>query len=228
MKTITLRGSGKNALSTAVMRETLAEVRAAKDDAIFLTGDGNAFSAGFDIKEVVASDAATLRPFLALFEELWDAIYRHPAPTVAYVNGAAVAGGCVLALAFDLRLAAPTAKIGLPEVALGLRFPPRIFAFVESRLTRPALERMTLEARLYDATESTQLGVVDEVIHDPALALERANAVASAPREAYSAAKAALRPAIEISASAQKHFEDVVLPQWVSPAQKERFKSVLR
>src|SRR5687767_10403569 len=121
------------------MGRTLEAARGAKGEPIFLTGEGDAFSAGLNLKEVTSLDAAGLARFLGVLEELVKALYEHPAPVVAWVNGHAIAGGCVMALCADVRVmtARPGARIGLNEVALGLRFPPLTLAMVRARLSGP-------------------------------------------------------------------------------------------
>src|SRR5574342_806150 len=122
----------KNATSTAT-REALARDRAAAGNApTLLTGAGNVFSAGLDLEEVASLDAARARRLLDALEGVVEALFLHPAPTVALVNGHAIAGGCVLALCCDHRVAphVPGVRIGLNEVALGLEFPPRTLAMI--------------------------------------------------------------------------------------------------
>ena len=99
---------------------------------MFLTGDGDAFSAGLNLKEVAALDERGMARFLETLERMVTALYEYPGPVVAWVNGHAIAGGCVVALACDHRLmtSAPRARIGLNEVPLGLRFPPRTWRLV--------------------------------------------------------------------------------------------------
>ncbi|HVH42515.1 MAG TPA: enoyl-CoA hydratase/isomerase family protein, partial [Labilithrix sp.] len=200
MKTIVLSGAGKNALSTALMLRTLAEVREAKDSPIFLTGDGDAFSAGLNLKEISTLDVAGMTTFLGALEDLVKALYEHPAPVVAWVNGHAIAGGCVLALCADVRVmtAREGVRIGLNEVALGLRFPPLTFAMVRSRLTAPALERVLLEAGLYGAEDARALRLVD-VVGEESVARAMLSKLAGHPRDIYAATKLLLRPRLEIS-----------------------------
>jgi enoyl-CoA hydratase/carnithine racemase len=122
MREITIVGPGKNALSSALMQHLTEQLRAANGEAIVLTGSGDAYSAGLDLKEVASLDGLGMSLFLARLEALMEALYLYPGPSVAYVNGHAIAGGCLLALFCDYRVAAPNpkTKIGLNEVALGL------------------------------------------------------------------------------------------------------------
>ena len=228
MKTIILSGPGKNSLSTSLMQRTLAEVRDAKDEPIFLTGDGDAFSAGLNLKELSTLDVAGMTTFLGTLEELVKALYEHPAPVVAWVNGHAIAGGCVLALCADMRVmtAREGVRIGLNEVALGLRFPPLTFAMVRARMTAPALERVLLESALYDAAEARALGLVD-VIGEEAAARMTISSLASHPRDIYAATKLLLRPRLETVEDERRRFREDTIPYWASPERRAALLSLL-
>lgn len=228
MKTIVLSGPGKNSLSTELMERTLEAVRAAAGEPIFLTGEGDAFSAGLNLKEVASLDVAGLTRFLGVLEDLVQALYEHPGPTVAWVNGHAIAGGCVMALCCDVRVVTARAgvRIGLNEVALGLQFPPRTFKMAAKRVPGPALARILLEAALYEATEARELGLVD-VIGEEQDARARLEKLAAHPRRAYAAAKVALRGTLEVPAADQEHFLREVVPTWAAPELKARLRAVL-
>lgn len=228
MKTITLSGAGKNALSTSLMLQTLDEVRNANGAPILLTGSGDAFSAGLNLKEVASLDEAGMATFLGALEDLVRALYEYPAPIVAWINGHAIAGGCVLALCADLRVmtAREGARIGLNEVALGLRFPPVTLAMVRQRLTGPVLERVLLEAALYTADEARSLGLVDVLGEEPE-ARERLAKLASHPADAYAAAKLVLRPRIEVPEAERRRFREETVPQWASPERREALRALL-
>ena len=228
MRTIILSGAGKNSLSTVLMQRTLEEVRAAKDEPIFLTGDGDAFSAGLNLKEVSSLDVAGMTTFLGTLEELVKALYEHPAPVVAWVNGHAIAGGCVLALCADLRVmtAREGVRIGLNEVALGLRFPPLTFAMVRARLTAPSLERVLLEAALYGAEDARALGLVDVIGEEP-VARMMLSKLASHPHDIYAATKLLLRPRLETAEEDRRRFREDTIPYWASPERRAALLAVL-
>src|SRR5512146_795258 len=130
MKTVAIASPRRNALSTGVMKALLAGVRAAKDEPILLRGEGDTFSAGLDLKEVVDLDVAGMTTFLDTLEELVAVLWEHPAPIVAWVNGHAIAGGCILAMCCDRVVAGsdPRFRIGLNETALGRPVPPPVTA----------------------------------------------------------------------------------------------------
>ncbi|HEY8078319.1 MAG TPA: enoyl-CoA hydratase/isomerase family protein [Labilithrix sp.] len=226
-KTILLSGPGKNSLSTALMESTLRAVREAEGAALLLTGDGDAFSAGLNLKEVAELDVAGLGKFLGVLEELVQALYLHPGPTVAWVNGHAIAGGCVLAMCCDFRVMTPrdTARIGLNEVALGLKFPPRTMQMIKQRLMSPAIDRVVLEAALHAPREALALGLVD-AIGEEADARAKIATLDSFPRGAYAASKLTLR-SLHVPADEERRFRDETIPFWGSPEMKARMRAVL-
>src|SRR5262245_9349226 len=126
MVEITLNGPGKNALGAQMMDFLLQELERAKGEPVFITGAGDAFSAGLNLKEVAGLDARGMESFLRTLEALYSALYTYPGPTAAAVNGHAIAGGCLVAMACDIRICTrdPKVRVGLNEVALGLQFPP--------------------------------------------------------------------------------------------------------
>ena len=229
MKTIRLEGPGKNSLSTDLMERTLSAVREAGDAPVFLTGAGDVFSAGLNLKEIVALDEQGLGKFLGVLEDLVQALYEHPGPTVAFVNGHAIAGGCVMALCCDVRVMTPRegARIGLNEVAIGLRFPPRTAKMCMNRVSGPSLSRVLLEAALYPASEALALGLID-VIGDEAEALARLEKLAAHPRDAYAAAKRTLRASLAVPEAEQRRFVTDVVPKWAAPELKERLTALLK
>jgi enoyl-CoA hydratase len=226
MKTIVLSGAGKNALSTALMQRVLAEVREAKDAPLFLMGDGDAFSAGLNLKEIAGFDLAGMKTFLTTLEGLVKALYEHPAPVVAWVNGHAIAGGCVIALCADLRImtAREGARIGLNEVAIGLRFPPLTFAMLRQRMPDASLARVLLEAELYQANEAKEIGLIDK-IGEESDARAMLTKLAAHPHDIYAATKLLLRPRLVISEEEHERFRSDTVPYWTSP---ERRAAMLR
>lgn len=231
MLTLTIDGPGKNALGTPVMEALLGALARAGDEPILLVGAGDAFSAGLDLKEVVRLDQPAMARFIDVLERLVAALYLHPGPTVACVNGHAIAGGCVLALCCDHRVATidARARIGLNEVAIGVQFPPALFRMVRQRLPAASFEEVVLGARLHDPETAVRLGVVDEVASDPhALATERLGALAAHPRRAYASAKLAHRaPALALSDGDRRRLADEIVPCWVADETKARLRALL-
>lgn len=231
MFTITMDGPGKNSLGTEMMDRLLAQLAEAKGQPILLTGAGDAFSAGLNLKEVASLDAAGMETFLLKLEKLMTDLFLHPAPTVALVNGHAIAGGCLLTLCCDHRIATknPRTKIGLNEVALGLRFPPRVMAIVKHRVAQRSLERVVLGAELFDPDMAQEHGIVDEVLDDARAAAEKRLAwLGSHPAAAYASAKLDLRGSVLAVTDEDEHrFLKEALGAWTSPDLKEKIRAVL-
>lgn len=229
---LVMSGPGKNALGIELMEWILAQLDAARSAPILLTGAGDAFSAGLNLKQVASLDRAGMEHFLDTLERLIERLYLHPAPVVACVNGHAIAGGCVLTLCADHRVIVdrPEVRIGLNEVALGLQFPPRLFNVVRRRVAPRALERVVLEAALYPPRTALELGLVDEVAADVgAVARARLAALAAHPAATYAATKRALRGArLPISPEDEQHFRNELVPAWCAPEVKQRVLSILQ
>jgi len=163
--------------------------------AVVLTGAGRFFCAGFDLS-APRRDGEAARRLRTLFRETHLRLLALPKPTVAMVNGHAIAGGLVLALACDYRLGVEgDYRIGLNEVAIGASYPRVALEIVRLRLTHTRASELLLGAGLYPAGQAIRLGVVEELV--PANGLEatvlrRAARLGAFPREAYAHTKAAL------------------------------------
>lgn len=222
-------GPGKNCLGSGMMDFLLVELAKADGKPVLLTGAGDAFSAGLNLKEVAALDGGGMEEFLGKLERVMEALFLHPGPTVALVNGHAIAGGAILTICCDWRIAAenPRAKIGLNEVALGLRFPPKVLGIARHRVT--GFEEVVLGASLFDPEQALRVGLVDEVREDARAAAEaRLSALAAHPAAAYAAAKKDIRErAVAIDAAEHARFLKSALPSWTSPELKQRILAVL-
>lgn len=179
------RPDRRNALSRALIAALAdAFTRAAADPAVravVLTGTGAAFCAGMDLDELRATlgdEADKVWDDAARLSALYEQIYWLPKPTVAAVNGAAVAGGAGLVTVCDLAVAVPAAKFGYPEVRRGL-----VAAMVLPHLLRHVGERaarwLLLTGELIDAAAAERAGLVNavvppEVLRETALAWCRA------------------------------------------------------
>jgi enoyl-CoA hydratase/carnithine racemase len=231
MVEVLISGPGRNALGLEVMEGLLTKLADAAGEPLLLTGAGDTFSAGLNLKQVAGLDQPGMVRFLDTLERLVETLYLYTGPTVACVNGHAIAGGCILALCCDLRVIAdrPEIRIGLNEVALGLEFPPKTLAMARRRVPAHAWERVMLEAGLHDPATALRLGLVDELAPDPlSVARGRLTALAAHPRAAYVETKRTLRGnALHLSAAEERLFRDQVIPAWSGPATKERVLAVL-
>lgn len=230
--TITLDGPGKNALGTPLLRQLQAELATAGSAPLLLRGANGVFSAGLDLGEVLHLDGPRMATFLDLLEDVVCRLFDHPAPTVAAIGGHAIAGGSVLALCCDHIVATtdPKVKIGLNEVALGLRFPPRILRVVRDRLPRETTAEVILGAALHDPAAALRLGLVDALSEDPEqAALDRLHHLAALPRAAWTATKQTLRADVTTARPGERAaFLADVVPAWTSPEVAERVAKILR
>lgn len=196
MRVVTLDRPPANALDDTLLDRLDEELeRAAYDDevrAVLVRAEGAFFSGGFDLRAprrtgqeaegMVRRYRASHRRLLAL-----------PKPTVAAVQGHALAGGLVLALACDHRLASDAPyKIGLNETAIGAAFPTVAMEIVRLRLAHAAATELVLGAEVLPSAELVRLGVVSELTPAAMLdgrAYELAERLAGFPREVYAHAK---------------------------------------
>jgi enoyl-CoA hydratase len=203
------RPDKRNALNALVRREIVEALDTLRSDAdsrvLILTGAGEkAFIAGADIGEF-AERTATEQRVTMTGRRLFEEIAAFPRPTIAMINGFALGGGCEVALACDLRIAARSARLGQPEIRLGLlpggggtQRLPRLVGFGRAM-------RLILTGDLIDATEAERIGLVDWVFDDTELrqkTLEIARTLAGYSPVALELAKTAVRAALESPLSA--------------------------
>ncbi len=163
------RPDALNAVSTELARalaaafEPLATDRSVR--AVVLTGTGErAFCAGADLRERSGFDDDAWFAQREVFRRAFGAVRRCPLPTVAAVFGFALGGGCELALACDLVVAADDAVLGLPEVRLGLVPAGGGTQLLVRRVGRAVAKDLVLTGRRVDAAEALRLGLVDRVV----------------------------------------------------------------
>jgi enoyl-CoA hydratase len=187
-----------NALSSALMDEVEAVLDRAEREAraVVLTGRRHRFSAGFDLAEMMAS-AERARALVTRGADFLLRLYTLPLPLVTACTGHAVAGGALLALTGDVRVAVRGPfRIGLNEVQIGLPVPVLAMELARDRLSPSHLTAATLFAEIFDPERAVAAGFVDEVSSEDALldtALAHARRLAALPREAYAKTKISLR-----------------------------------
>lgn len=204
--TIVLRRGKVNALNGQVVSEIADTLESFEADAgirsVILTGQGKFFSFGFDIPHFLSYGKAAFAEYLTRFAKLYTDMFQYPKPLVVAVNGHAIAGGCMLTLAGDVRLmAAGRSKISLNEIGFG----SSVFAGSVEMLRfwvggRKATE-ILYSAEMYSAEEAAALGLIDTVTSETDLqvrAREAAAALGEKPSAAFAGIKMLLRrPALE-------------------------------
>ncbi|TDC51724.1 enoyl-CoA hydratase/isomerase family protein [Jiangella ureilytica] len=195
--TIRLDRPKLNALDAAMQDGLLtlaAEVTARRDiRAVVIYGGEKVFAAGADIKEMAGWSYTDMVDRSVALQAAFTAVARIPKPTVAAITGYALGGGCELTLACDLRFAAADAKLGQPEILLGL-IPGAGGTQRLSRLVGPSRAKdLIYTGRMVGADEALAIGLVDRVVAEGedvyAAAVEWAAQFASGPAYALRAAK---------------------------------------
>ncbi|MGA8541300.1 MAG: enoyl-CoA hydratase-related protein [Terriglobales bacterium] len=181
--TITLnRPDKRNAISYELiddLHQALEEVRNSSARVLILTGAGKAFSSGMDLDNLKALIGRTpeqnledSRTMVSLFRSL----YEFPKPTIAAVNGAAIAGGTGLALLCDFTLVVPEAKFGYTEVRIGF-VPAIVSTFLLRQVGEKIARDLLLTGRIFDAAEALRMGLINEIVPPESL-LDRARELA--------------------------------------------------
>jgi enoyl-CoA hydratase len=198
------------------IRTTLADH--AEAGAIVLTGSGSTFSAGVDLKRIADGGAPYVEKFLPALSDAFLAVFDHPRPVVAAVNGHAIAGGCVIAAGCDTRLMSG-GGIGLTELAVGVPFPVAALEIVR-HVAGPITDSLVLGGPLLAPADALARGLVDDVAPPDELldrAIGRARALARVPVATYRLTKEQLhRPARDRIAALRQADDARVLEVWRS------------
>jgi len=174
----------------------LGDLAASDPGAVVLAGREGFFSAGVDLKLAPTLDEAGQRAMVEGINRLFHGWYSFPRPVVCAVTGHAIAGGLILALCGDWRVAATEGKYGLTELRVGIGYPGVAMLGVCAELSAPVARRLVLRADLLDPPAALEADLFDELV-PPADVVPRALAVAAElatlPRAAYATIKRQLR-----------------------------------
>ncbi|WP_326555058.1 enoyl-CoA hydratase/isomerase family protein [Micromonospora sp. NBC_01813] len=203
--TIRLSRPPMNALNAEVQEGLRSAARTVSDDervrAVVVYGGEKVFAAGADIKEMADMSYVDMAARAAQLSSAFDAIARIPKPVVAAITGYALGGGCELALACDWRVVAEDAKLGQPEIKLGV-IPGAGGTQRLARLVGPARAKdIILSGRMVDAGEAQRIGLADLVVPADqvyAAALDLVRPFVGGPAQAVKAAKLAIDGGLEM------------------------------
>lgn len=202
---VTLQRPPMNALSVQVQAEIfqIASELARREDvrAVVLHGGERLFAAGADVKEMADLDYQAIINVSIRLEEAFSTVARLPQPTIAAITGFALGGGCELALACDFRVAADNARLGQPEILLGLipgaggtQRLPRLVGVAKAK-------ELIFSGRFVDAQEALAIGLVDVVVPSEEVlgrAMDWATQLAAGPRIAMQAAKRVIDRGLDV------------------------------
>lgn len=190
------RPEAKNALDLATIAELTAALTEPSDArAIVITGGGDAFVSGGDLRELRGKDSRHDAELLTdAGYGLMSAITKAPVPVIAALNGVAIGGGAELAVACDLRVAAPTARIAFKQVRMGVTTSWGTNGRLRELVGHGTASRLLFTAADLGAKKARKLGLIDAIADDArAEALVWAAEIAKAPASAVAATKRLLR-----------------------------------
>jgi enoyl-CoA hydratase len=197
VQVLTLSSGRVNALDVEMLEELTGAVRERQSSgagALVVTGAGKVFSAGVDLNRVLQGGADYTDRLIPALSDAFDALFCYPGPTVAAINGAAIAGGCVLACACDRRLISPAAQIGASEVRVGVPFPAAALEVMRYACGDHA-EEVLLGGRLHRGEDALASGLAHRVVAEDLIetAIAEASELGDISAVAYANTKAQLR-----------------------------------
>ncbi len=212
--TIRLDRPPMNALNTQIQHELHQAAKEVSVDtdtrSVVIHGGEKVFAAGADVKELVGADSAEIEIVSRAMQTAYDAIAGIGKPVVAAVTGYALGGGLELALCADFRVCGRSARLGLPEILLGI-IPGGGGTQRLPRLIGPArAKNLILTGRFVDAREALAIGLIDEVADDDDTydaAARLAGRFCAAPPLALSAAKQIIDAGLDLDLEAGLEIE---------------------
>lgn len=196
--------------------------------AVVLAGNGRIFSAGVDLKRLVSEPPSYLEEFLPSLINAFDAALGFPKPIVAAMNGHAVAGGCILACACDYRVANPKAKIGIPELRVGVPLPTVAIEIMRLVAAPSHFRQLVNLGATYSGEAAVEVGLADRLESRDDLmsaAIAKAKELADIPPQVFEVTKQQIRsPAATNIERGEQLFRERVFELWRS----EEIREVIR
>lgn len=220
VRVLTVDRPPANAMDVELLGELVEAVdalAAGSPEAVVLAGREGYFSAGVDLKAVPGYGPDEQRKMVEGINRMALGAYSLPCPVVCAITGHAIAGGFVLALCGDHRVASTAGRYGLTEVKVGVPYPQAAIGVVRAELGPPAARLLALGNRLVDAAACVQLGAFDEAVPPPQVlgrAMAVARELAAMPAPVYARTKEALRGAT-IAALREAAENDPLREGWV-------------
>lgn len=222
---LTMEHGKANALDLelcAGLADLLDELRREQLSALILTGRGRIFCAGVDLIRMLDGGPDYVRAFLPAMRRTFRTLFAFPFPVVAAMNGHTVAGGCILAAAADRRLLADSgARIGIPELKVGVPFPAEAVEIMREVLPPSRFRTLVFGGAMLDGAAAHDWGLADEIVEPGRLldrALEVARELASIPAESFQLTKQQMRaPALARMDDAERTQSESLMRIWTEP-----------
>jgi enoyl-CoA hydratase len=220
-----------NAINQAFLdylNERLDALDSSENEAAIITGYDSFFSAGLDLVGLFDMDRSAMEGFMKKFGDTFMRLFTFRKPIVAAINGHAIAGGCVLALACDYRvMGRGSALIGLNEVKLGIALPSMVIEFARAVVQPKAYPQVLYMGETFQPQTALALQLIDELV-EPTAVRRRAIDVATQLARggaAFSQIKRDLRASIVEKLSSKDNSAEW-LDLWFSPDTRERLKAI--
>lgn len=226
------KASALDAEFSEALAAALAEATTGEAKAVILTGSGSIFSAGVDLPRLIAGGPEYVKRFLPhLSAVLWN-LLTIPKPVIGAANGHAIAGGCLIMLACDYRLmAAGNGRIGVPELLVGVPFPPLALEIVRFAMPGHVRNRMIYLGETLSADVALQRGLIEEVVPAEGLetrAREVAGQLSAIPHDAFRLTKQQLRaPMLERANTYTTMYGQETAATWESPETHEHIRDYI-
>lgn len=208
--------------------DALFEAISGATGALVVTGTGTTFSAGVDLRRILEGGPTYTAALLRSLSRTYEALFAYPRPTVAAVNGHAIAGGCVLAMACDHKLMS-SGLFGLTELAVGVPFPSSALEIVR-HAAGPRAGSVLLGAQCVDQERAHELGLVDELTTADSLlprTVTLAEQLADRSPEAYEMAKERLHRPAQAAIDAIADGDAAVVAGWTTEDTRRRVAAAL-
>lgn len=205
---LTFNNPKVNLFSTPLLNDfisALEDLRRPKVKVLVITGEGNTFMAGADIREMSEFTPGQATDFSRLFHKALNRVEEFPVPVIAGVNGYALGGGCELILACDIVIASESAVFGQPEINLGIIPGAGGTQRLAVRIGKMRAKELIFTGRRISAPEALSIGLINKVVPQDELMREVmsvAEAIASKPLQCLEAAKSLIN-----SGSLEKEIE---------------------
>lgn len=233
--TVTMNRGKVNAINESFVAEGLAIFDQLRHDpqtkALILTGQGKFFSFGLDIPELYSLSPEAMTAFIRKFCQLYHDIFIFPKPVIGAINGHAIAGGCILALACERRIMTDgSGKIALNEVTFGASLFAGAVALLRYAVGNTNAEKILLTGSMFSATEAQSMGFAERLAPEAELldqATDLARSLSVNAGVNYASLKRLARGPI---ADAYRAREDQSIREWIdiwySPEAREKTRSI--
>lgn len=225
-----------NALNESVVEELANVFSSLKKDrevgGVVLSGYGEFFSFGFDVGEMLTFSKERFAFYLERFTCLYSEMFGFPKPLVIALNGHAIAGGCMLALAGDIRvMAEERAKMGMNEIAFGSALLAGSVEMLRFCVGEKKAQEVVYSGKLYGASEALKMGLVDQIVTKSNLvvnALDAARTLLKKCQPAFLEIKALLRePTLARMRESERESIAAFIDIWYSPDTLNRLKRIV-